>query len=601
MINKRSEKTESEQVAFFDQSYERFLRAKGSVGGESRFYRVGGRIVCLTFAGDSLVPYITPALEHLRVPPKDPDLTLGIWDTRSTGVQMVPPPCAWGGITRQGEVWGFNSRRIRFAFHWSDYSVNLLDHATRTGMYWVPDARVIPSWAQAVPLRTFFHWWLEANGCQILHGAAVGTDDGAVLLTGRSGKGKSTAALSCLRSGMHYFGDDCVIVRLEPEPFVYSLYCAAKLNAEDLSNFPALAGLVRNPEQAGREKQVVFLYPQFERQLAPEMRLRAIVLPQIADRSEASISPAPSWKARRGLTSISELQLPHLGRRAGEFIDRLCATLPAYTLDAGRSLHATPPAMATLLSRPAEAPLTQPTPPRDDHDPRPTPLLSVVVAACNAERQIKDAVEHALGQDYAAVELIVVDGGSADRTLEIVSRLPYDLRWFAEEHAGTARAWNRGIREASGAFLAFLDVHDRWPDNTLRRLVDVLVHDLETDVVYGRAQFVRQNPDTDEYEPVGEPLRETEFRAAAAVFRKSAFSKVGPFDDAPASAHEHDWFLRAAKSGARIRRVEEATVFVTRRGVDTAGGAAARASGALRLKETLDRRRARQARAPGSA
>lgn len=87
---------------------------------------------------------------------------------------------------------------------------------------------------------------MEKNGCQLLHAAAIGTEEGAVLITGKGGIGKSTTALSCLQSGPYYFADNYLIVRLEPEPLVYSLYCTAKLNADHVKNFPEFFKLVQN-------------------------------------------------------------------------------------------------------------------------------------------------------------------------------------------------------------------------------------------------------------------------------------------------------------------------------------------------------------------
>jgi hypothetical protein len=106
---------------------------------------------------------------------------------------------------------------------------------------------------------------MENNGCQVLRAGAVGTHERAELLTGKGGIGKSTTALSCLRSGLSYLADDYLIVRLEPEPIVYSLYCTAKLNADHVENFPEFFKLVQNSAKLDQGKAVLFLYSQFEK------------------------------------------------------------------------------------------------------------------------------------------------------------------------------------------------------------------------------------------------------------------------------------------------------------------------------------------------
>ena len=202
-------KTEEEQVAFFESVHERFRQAVERVGEVHHDYRIAGTVVRLTFAGERLVPYFTRALEHLRIESHEtPDATFCVWDSASTHVPMLPPPCDREAFSDRGDLWGFNSRRIKTAFHYHDFSVNLFDHERRTGIYWVTEAAVLPYWVLASPLRTLFHWWMEWNGCQLVHAAAVGIGDRALLAVGKGGLGKSSTALACLEAGFQFMGDD---------------------------------------------------------------------------------------------------------------------------------------------------------------------------------------------------------------------------------------------------------------------------------------------------------------------------------------------------------------------------------------------------------
>ena len=218
-------KTEEEQVAFFESVHERFRQAVERVGEVHHDYRIAGTVVRLAFAGERLVPYFTRALEHLRIESHEtPDATFCVWDSASTHVPMLPPPCDREAFSDRGDLWGFNSRRIKTAFHYHDFSVNLFEHERRTGICWVTEAAVLPYWVLASPLRTLFHWWMERNGCQLVHAAAVGIGDRALLAVGKGGLGKSSTALACLEAGFQFMGDDYVIVRNDPKPTVYGLY-----------------------------------------------------------------------------------------------------------------------------------------------------------------------------------------------------------------------------------------------------------------------------------------------------------------------------------------------------------------------------------------
>ena len=104
--------SEEEQLAFFDAVHQRFQQASGAAGMESSDYHLAGTTFRLCFAGRGLIARYQPAFEHLRIEPVEkPDAVLGLWDTKSTGVRMVPPPCSQDSFTDRGDIWGFHSRR----------------------------------------------------------------------------------------------------------------------------------------------------------------------------------------------------------------------------------------------------------------------------------------------------------------------------------------------------------------------------------------------------------------------------------------------------------------------------------------------------------
>lgn len=102
--------------------------------------------------------------------------------------------------------------------------------------------------------------------------------------------------------------------------------------------------------------------------------------------------------------------------------------------------------------------------------------ISVVTAAYNAAKTLRQAMESVLLQDYPAVEYIIIDGGSTDGTIDLLrtysSRLAY---WISEPDAGIYDAFNKGIRAASGDYVYFLGADDCLCDSsTLSRVADVL-------------------------------------------------------------------------------------------------------------------------------
>ena len=96
------------------------------------------------------------------------------------------------------------------------------------------------------------------------------------------------------------------------------------------------------------------------------------------------------------------------------------------------------------------------------------PSYSVVIPLYNKERHIARAVRSALGQDTRPLEVIVVDDGSTDGSAEAVRSLDSpDVLLVSQENGGASAARNRGIREARGEFVAFLDADDEWKPHFL--------------------------------------------------------------------------------------------------------------------------------------
>jgi len=582
-------KSEAEQLAFFDGALERFVRARDSAGAIDHYLGLAGTSIRLSFAGEELVPHLTPALEHLRIPPIDsPDLTLCLWDTHSTGVRMSPPPCERESFTDRGDIWGFDSPRIKTAFHYSDYSVNLLDHERNTGVYWVNRADALPYWVSASPLRTLFHWWMERSGGQLLHAAAVGTEDGAVLITGKGGAGKSTTALVCLAAGMGYLADDYLVVRDRPRPTVYTLYCTAKLDPRRVDSFPALAPFVRSrPED---EKAVLFLHPHFREQIRSEMPLRAMAIPRITPgQAETRFRPEAAATVQQAASFTTMAQLPYVGRHTHEFFGRLCSALPGYALELGHDLARIPPAVRSFLGSGGRAVTAAPRPATSTAG---SPLVSVVIPVYNGERFLGDAVESVLAQRYPSLEIIVVDDGSTDGTESLVGRLPCDVRYFRQENSGPAAARNRGIRDTAGDLIAFLDADDLWPEDNLAMLVDEMARQPELDVVHGYGQLMEYDSERKVYEYRGNPKEAFAWYIGAALYRKGVFGRVGLFDPTLVFGEDTDWFNRAREIGVPMKRLEAVTLLVRRHGSNMTHEKNLVALNALRvLKKALDRKR----------
>lgn len=590
-----------EQEAFFQSAYQRFLEARSSAGGIDFYYKICDTTVHLSFAGEALIPHITPALSHLRISEVVvPDLTICLWDSHSTKKSMISPPWKRDRYTDRGDIWGYNNRRIKTAFHWVEFSLNMLDVERNTGLFWVEHAQSLPFWVNASPLRTLLHWWMEKNECQLIHAAAVGTKNGAVLLTGKGGVGKSTSALSCLKSGFFYLGDDFVVTRLKPEPLVSSLYSTAKLNADQAERFPELSGLISNPRGPKDEKAVLFLYPEFSGQVIKSMPLKAIIVPRITDRNESKVTRTSSENILRAASFTTITLLPGASIKTYEFLDQLSSSLPCFNLELGRDLTRIPTAISDLIDNlPYRNPINISTAYDDSVEQRSDsatwPSVSVIVPTFNGGQFIREAVENIISQDYPSLEIIVIDDGSTDDTAGIIRQLPYEIRYFSQGNNGPAAARNRGIEEALGEYIAILDADDLWPKNNLYILAKELLQNNDVEVVHGYGQLAVCNPETRTYEYSGSPIGAFPYYIGAALYRRSAFTKVGLFDPTLRYGEDSDWFMRARELNVGIKKLEDITLIVRRHGNNMTRGKSPAELNQLRvLKKSLDRMRARQ-------
>lgn len=113
-----------------------------------------------------------------------------------------------------------------------------------------------------------------------------------------------------------------------------------------------------------------------------------------------------------------------------------------------------------------------------------SPLVSVIIPNYNYARYIGQAVDSVLAQTFRNVEVIVVDDGSKDDSLEMLRPYGDKVRVIAQANQGVAVARNAGAAESRGEFLAFLDADDVWLPEKLERQLQVLAGDSDVGLVH---------------------------------------------------------------------------------------------------------------------
>lgn len=177
------------------------------------------------------------------------------------------------------------------------------------------------------------------------------------------------------------------------------------------------------------------------------------------------------------------------------------------------------------------------------------PKFSIIVVAYNAASTMQRCIETVLQQDYPNKELVIIDGGSGDGTVEILRANDHLIRyWVSEPDRGIYDAMNKGVDRATGDWIIFLGADDfLFGLDVLKRVAHLLAFKKgQSRVVYGKVAVVsREGKIVSEWgEEAGSLLG---LPHQATFHHKSFFEIHGRFDETFKIAGDHEMLLRELK------------------------------------------------------
>lgn len=184
--------------------------------------------------------------------------------------------------------------------------------------------------------------------------------------------------------------------------------------------------------------------------------------------------------------------------------------------------------------------------------------VTVVIPVYNGARYLGDAIRSVLEQTLPAMEIVVVDDGSTDASAEIAASFGDVVRLIRQDNRGVAAARNRGLRDASGAYVAWLDQDDLATPNRIESQLRAFDVPSPPDVVFGAMrQFISPEVSDD----VRATLRCDE-RPQPAPLPSCFMAPIRVFDvvgELPGSTDTTfvDWYLRANELGLEFHYVPE--------------------------------------------
>ena len=194
------------------------------------------------------------------------------------------------------------------------------------------------------------------------------------------------------------------------------------------------------------------------------------------------------------------------------------------------------------------------------HSAEKLPKISILSPSFNSENTIEKAIVSVLNQNYPNFEHIICDGGSKDRTVEIIKKYPH-VRWVSEPDNGQCDAMNKAFSMATGDVVAYLNVDDYFQRDAFFKVAKAFIENPEADMVVGNLFFDEngnvflRNPEI-EYAKILQPYKYIfPINPVCYFYKRKVQEAAGPF---PLDNHYtmDYWFLLKAFQNSKIVKID---------------------------------------------
>ena len=193
------------------------------------------------------------------------------------------------------------------------------------------------------------------------------------------------------------------------------------------------------------------------------------------------------------------------------------------------------------------------------------PLVSVVIPVYNMEEFLEETLDSVLSSDYPNFEVIVMDDGSKDRSLEIAEsyKSRYEnVRVYTQANSGVATARNHAISKAGGVYILPVDADNRISKELIHSAVDILESDPEVKVVCPRAEFFGDRSGEWVLPPFSlSLLARKNMMDTCAVYRKSEWERIGGYCAEIVAREDWEFWISMLKDGGKVVKLPEIGLF----------------------------------------
>ena len=204
------------------------------------------------------------------------------------------------------------------------------------------------------------------------------------------------------------------------------------------------------------------------------------------------------------------------------------------------------------------------------------PKFSIITVTFNAGAMLEDTIQSVITQSYRNLEYIIIDGGSKDRTLDIIERYRTHIHAVVSEpDQGLYDAMNKGLKLATGDYICFLNAGDELhEDDTLLLMVHSITENALPDVLYGETAIVDEEGHFLRMRRLSAPERLTwkSFRNGMLVCHQAFFARrdlAEPFDLKYRFSADFDWCIRIMKKSQALHNTHLTLIDYLNEGMTT--------------------------------
>lgn len=190
-------------------------------------------------------------------------------------------------------------------------------------------------------------------------------------------------------------------------------------------------------------------------------------------------------------------------------------------------------------------------------------LVSILIPCYNAARWIEEAITSALSQTHRNIEVIVVDDGSTDCSLEIIQSFGTQIHWETSENRGGNVTRNRLLELSQGSWLQYLDADDYLLPPKIEQQLKVLTQNPDVDLIYSPSIIQHHQQGQEQISqtilPIPQPHDPWSLLArwylpqtGSALWRKEAIAAVGGWQVDQPCCQEHELYLRLLQAGKKF-------------------------------------------------